>query len=53
MTKVNSNKPDKKIKNILLILDDVVSDKNFQQSPSLKKLFVRGRHINIGIILTF
>ena len=53
MTEINSNKPDKERKNILLILDDVVSDHNFHQSPSLKKLFVRGRHINIAIILTF
>ena len=53
MTEINSNKPTKERKNILLILDDVVCDHNFHQSPSLKKLFVRGRHINIAIILTF
>ena len=52
MTEINSKKPDKKRKNKLLILDDVVSDHNFHQSPSLKKLFVRGRHINVAIILT-
>ena len=40
-------------KNMLLILDYVVPDHNFHQSPSLKKLFVRGKHINIAIILTF
>ena len=40
-------------KNILLILDDVVCYHNFYQSPSPKKLFIRGRHINIAIILTF
>ena len=53
MTEINANKPNKERKNILLILDDVVSDHNFHQSPTLKKLFVRGRHINIAIILTF
>ena len=53
MTEINSNKPQKERKNILLILDDCVSDHNFHQSPSLKKLFVRGRHINIGVIITF
>ena len=53
MTEINSNKTTKERKNILLILDDVVCDHNFHQSPSLKKLFVRGRHINIAIILTF
>ena len=39
MTEINSNKPDKKRKIILLILDDVDSDHNFHQSPSLKKYF--------------
>ena len=53
MTEINANKPNKERKNVLLILDDVVSDHNFHQSPTLKKLFVRGRHINIAIILTF
>ena len=53
MTEINANKPNKDRKNVLLILDDVVCDHNFHQSPSLKKLFIRGRHINIAIILTF
>lgn len=53
MTEINSNKPQKQRKNILLILDDIVCDVNLHQSPSFKKLFVRGRHINIAIILTF
>ena len=53
MTEINANKPTKDRKNVLLILDDVVCDHNFHQSPSLKKLFIRGRHINIAIILTF
>ena len=38
---------------MLLILDDIVSDHNFHQSPSLKKIVIRGRHINIAVILTF
>jgi hypothetical protein len=54
MTKANTDKkqssPD--FKNVLLILDDVVADTNFHQSPSLKKLFVRGRHIGIAVIIT-
>ena len=53
MTEINSNKSTKERKNVLLILDDIVSDHNFHQSPTLKKLFIRGRHINIAIILTF
>ena len=40
MTKINSNKTIKESKKIFLILDDVVSDHNFHQSPSLKKLFI-------------
>ena len=53
MTEINSNKPTKERKNVLLILDDLVSDHNFHQSPSFKKIIIRGRHINIAIILTF
>ena len=53
MTEINSNKSNKERKNVLLILDDIVSDHNFHQSPTLKKLFIRGRHINIAIIITF
>ena len=42
MTEIDANKTIKDRKNILLILDDVVCDQNFQQSSSLKKLFIRG-----------
>ena len=52
MTTQNANKKKEEKKNILLILDDVMSDTNFAQSPALKKLYTRGRHINIGIIAT-
>ena len=53
MTELNSNKPQKERKNVLLILDDCVSDHNFHQRPTLRKIFIRCRHINIGIIITF
>ena len=53
MTDINANKSQKERKNVLLILDDIVSDHNFHQSPSLKKIVIRGRHINIAVILTF
>ena len=46
----NTKKADKK--NVLIILDDVMCDTNFHQSPALKKLYMRGRHINIGVIAT-
>ena len=49
MTDENAGKT--KNKNVMLILDDCVSDINFHQSPSLKKLFTRGRHINISVCL--
>jgi hypothetical protein len=54
MTKINRGKlqGDETAKHVLLILDDLVADHNFHQSPSLKKLFVRGRHIFISIIIT-
>jgi hypothetical protein len=52
MTEINSNKPAKDRKHILLILDDCVSDTNFHQSPTIKKLFLRGRHINISLLIT-
>lgn len=38
--------------NVLLILDDCISDYNFHQSPSLNILATRGRHLNISLIIT-
>ena len=52
MTEVNSEKSQTERKNVLLILDDVMADTNFHQSPALKKLYMRGRHINIAVIAT-
>jgi hypothetical protein len=52
MTKENAGTSKADKKNVLLILDDVMSDTNFHQSPALKKLYMRGRHINIGVITT-
>ena len=52
MTEINANKTAKERKHILLILDDCVSDHNFHQSPTIKKLFLRGRHINISLLIT-
>jgi len=52
MTEINDNKPKSELKQILLILDDAIADVDFRTSPSLKRLFVRSRHIGIGIILT-
>jgi len=41
-----------KNKNVLLILDDCGSDTNFNTSNTFKKLFTRGRHIFVSIIIT-
>lgn len=37
---------------VLLILDDVVGERNAQNSESLTKIFVCGRHLHIGVIFT-
>ena len=52
MGNVNANKPDKERKNILLILDDCIAFMNMHQSPTIKKLFSMGRHLNISVIIT-
>jgi hypothetical protein len=52
MTRLNKGKRSEKAKHMLVILDDLVAGTNFHQSPSLKKLFVRGRHIFISVIIT-
>ena len=50
MTKTNANKPEKERKNVLLILDDCMSDIDFNQSAALKKIYTKGRHFNLGLI---
>jgi len=52
MTEINSNKPNNQRKNILLIIDDCIAFMNMHQSPSLKKLFSMGRHLNISLMIT-
>ena len=52
MTKINADTDAKDRKNILLILDDVMADTNFANSPALKKIYLRGRHCGIGVIAT-
>ena len=51
MSKINDNKPKDDRTKILLILDDLVCDYNTHDSDTLNKLFVRGRHINISVIV--
>ena len=52
MTKTNANQPSNERKNVLIILDDCMSDIDFNQSKSLKKIYTRGRHFNLSIIAT-
>lgn len=52
MTEKNKGKKKTEIINVLIILDDVVSDTNFHQSNALKKLYTRGRHVGIGVVAT-
>ena len=53
MTKLNEGKTKHNAKNVLLILDDICSDADLHHScPSFKKLFTRGRHLHISIIIT-
>jgi hypothetical protein len=43
--------PKKERKQVLLVCDDVLTDKEAEKSRLLKKLFVMGRHFDISIIL--
>ena len=52
MTRLNKGKSSEEAQHVLLIIDDVVADTSFHQSPSLKKLFIRGRHIFITVMIT-
>ena len=45
-------KENDEVNNILIILDDCVSDTNFHQCQSLNILCTRGRHLNIAVIIT-
>jgi hypothetical protein len=50
LTTYKSENPDK-IKQVLLILDDLIADVRFADSDMLKRLFTRSRHINISVII--
>ena len=52
MSNLNKNKTNDTADHILLILDDCCSDTKFHASKSIKKLFSRGRHSFISIIIT-
>ena len=52
MSNLNKGKNNDTADHILLILDDCCSDTKFHASKSIKKLFSRGRHSFISIIIT-
>lgn len=52
LTQINAGLNDDEAQHVLIILDDCCSDTRFHQSESLKKLFTRGRHIKVSLIIT-
>ena len=52
LIKLNAGKKDDECADILLVLDDCVSDVNFHSAKAFEKLFTRGRHIKISLIIT-
>ena len=52
LIKLNSGKKDDECAHVLLVLDDCVSDVNFHSAKNFEKLFTRGRHIKISLIIT-
>jgi hypothetical protein len=51
-SKNGSNKQPHEKKDVLIIFDDCSSDADFTHSKALKRLFTRGRHLNISVIMT-
>jgi hypothetical protein len=52
LIKLNGGKKDEECAHVLLVLDDCVSDVNFHTAKAFEKLFTRGRHIKISLIIT-
>ena len=52
LIKINVGKKDNEAAHILLILDDCVSDVNFHTAKAFEKLFTRGRHLKISLMIT-
>ena len=52
LTTANADTPKEELKKVLLIFDDILSDIDFHQSPAMKKIFTRGRHLGLSIICT-
>jgi hypothetical protein len=53
MGKCNGTKPEDEKKHVLLIYDDIIGNTDLHHaSPSLKSLFIKGRHYKISILIT-
>ena len=52
LIKINVGKKDDESAHILLILDDCVSDVNFHTARNFEKIFTRGRHMKISLMIT-
>jgi hypothetical protein len=52
LTELNKDKTKETASHTLLILDDCIADIDMRNSPSLKKIFVRGRHLFLSLICT-
>ena len=52
LTEANKDTPKDELKKVLLIFDDILSDIDFHQSPAMKKIFTRGRHIGLSVVAT-
>ena len=52
LIKINVGKKDNECANVLLILDGCVSDVNFHSDKAFQKIFTRGRHMKISLMIT-
>ena len=52
LIKINVGKKDNEAAHILLILDDCVSDVNMHSAKNFEKIFTRGRHLKISLMIT-
>lgn len=50
-TNKGKNQKDENFKRVLLVLDDVISDTRLASSKSLEKVYTKGRHYGITLIL--
>jgi hypothetical protein len=50
-TQTYSAKKRKKLEPVLIIIDDCAADPRIRNSPALNKLFISGRHLNMGVAL--